>query len=265
MPQTQKPPDVEPEAVIRRRIARLYNQARKAAAGETAPRGERRYRMLLFQAYILLATLAFAVLALLARTVAYFSIDLWITQEFQEFGPGWFQALMQAVSWPGYPPQVVWIGLAVALALASAGFQWEGVMAGISGGGAGALNVLVKAAIQRPRPSADLVDVLQELASYSFPSGHVMLYTAFCGFLTFLSFSLLRPSWRRRLLTLFFLSLVLLVGPSRIYLGQHWASDVVAGYLLGSLWLLLSIQIYRLWKHRFSPHRADLRRGDGEG
>lgn len=219
--------------------------------------------MLLFQAYILIATLAFTVLALLARTVAYFSIDLWITKEFQEFSQGWFQALMQAVSWPGFPPQVVWICLAAALALASAGFPWEGLMTGVSGAGAGALNVLVKAAIQRPRPSADLVDVLQELASYSFPSGHVMLYTAFFGFLTFLSFSLLKPSWKRRLLTLFFLSLVFLVGPSRIYLGQHWASDVFAGYLLGSLWLLLAIQLYRWGKPRFHSNRPDLNQSDG--
>ncbi len=107
------------------------------------------------------------------------------------------------------------------------------------------------------------MDVLQELASYSFPSGHVMLYTAFFGFLTFLSFSLLKPSWKRRLLTLFFLSLVFLVGPSRIYLGQHWASDVFAGYLLGSLWLLLAIQLYRWGKPRFHSNRPDLNQSDG--
>jgi undecaprenyl-diphosphatase len=39
-------------------------------------------------------------------------------------------------------------------------------------------------------------------------------------------------------------ALILLVGPSRIYLGAHWASDVIGGYLLGAVWLYLSIQIY---------------------
>jgi undecaprenyl-diphosphatase len=51
--------------------------------------------------------------------------------------------------------------------------------------------VLVKDLIQRPRPAATLVHVLAKLTDYSFPSGHVMFYTGFYGFIVFLAFTLL--------------------------------------------------------------------------
>jgi membrane-associated phospholipid phosphatase len=73
----------------------------------------------------------------------------------------------------------------------------------------------------------------------------------FFGFLLFLAFTLLKSSWERTLLIIFFTGLIALVGISRIYEGEHWASDVLAAYLLGSLWLTLSIYGYRWGKPRF--------------
>ena len=67
----------------------------------------------------------------------------------------------------------------------------------------------------------------------------------------FLAFALLKPSVKRTLLMLFFGALILLIGISRIYLGQHWASDVVGAYLLGSLTLVANIAFYRWGKTRF--------------
>jgi undecaprenyl-diphosphatase len=66
----------------------------------------------------------------------------------------------------------------------------------------------------------------------------------------FLGFTLLKPSWARTLLLVILGSLVALIGLSRIYLGAHWASDVTGAYLLGSLWLAVSIGIYRWGKAR---------------
>jgi len=77
------------------------------------------------------------------------------------------------------------------------------------------------------------------------------MYTAFFGFLMFLGYTLLKPSFARTVMLVILGSLVGLVGLSRIYLGDHWASDVVGAYLLGSLWLALSIAIYRWGKTRF--------------
>jgi undecaprenyl-diphosphatase len=50
---------------------------------------------------------------------------------------------------------------------------------------------------------------------------------------------------------LFFVAMIALIGPSRIYLGQHWASDVLGAYLLGTLTLVANIAFYRWGKSRF--------------
>jgi len=78
-----------------------------------------------------------------------------------------------------------------------------------------------------------------------------MFYTGFYGFVVFLAFILLKPSLKRTLLLAFFGLLVLLIGISRIYVGEHWASDVLGAYLLGSLALVAIIQLYRWGKPRF--------------
>lgn len=226
----------------------------------------RRYRTFLFQASLLISLLGFAALALVARATAYLSIDLWVTQHFQAFRPGWFVWLMEAASWPGFPPQSIWLALAASALLLFAGLYWEGLFNGLAAGSSLLLSSLVKLAIQRPRPAADLVDVIQELASFSFPSGHVMFYLGLFGFLIFLAFTLLRRSRLRTLLIGLLASPILLVGPSRVYLGQHWASDVLGGYLLGGLWLAVLIQIYSWGKthHFLSPSPCGERGNSGE-
>jgi undecaprenyl-diphosphatase len=78
-----------------------------------------------------------------------------------------------------------------------------------------------------------------------------MFYIVFFGFIGFLAYSLLKPSLTRSLLLLFFGSLIALVGISRVYLGEHWASDVLGSYLLGSVTLVAIIQFYLWGKTRF--------------
>jgi membrane-associated phospholipid phosphatase len=108
--------------------------------------------------------------------------------------------------------------------------------------------------VARPRPSADLIQVLieeQDVHGFpSFPSGHTVYYTAFFGFLWFLVFTKVSlPILRWPLLALFS-TLVPLIGVARLYLGAHWASDVVGGYLLGSAVLVAGINLYGGWSAR---------------
>jgi undecaprenyl-diphosphatase len=82
-----------------------------------------------------------------------------------------------------------------------------------------------------------------------------MFYLGFFGFVGFLAFSLLKPSVKRSLLLVLFGGLIVLIGASRIYTGEHWASDVLGAYLLGSLTLVAIVQLYIWGKTRFFVHQ----------
>ena len=200
----------------------------------------------LFRGALLFIAGAFAGLTLLVATTPSFAIDLQITKAVQWIDLPPFALLMRVVSWPGFNPQVMLIAGLIILVIYGWGLRWEAVMALIAAVFTTAVNLLVKNLIQRPRPLPDQVTVVAALTSYSFPSGHVMFYVGFFGFLGFLAYRLLQPSLRRNLLLALFGGLVLLIGLSRIYLGEHWASDVLGSYLLGSLILIAIIQTY-LW------------------
>jgi len=118
------------------------------------------------------------------------------------------------------------------------------------------INSLIKEIVSRPRPSQALVNVFEPLSEYSFPSGHVMYYVVFFGFLAFLALSLpkLKPGWRAFWLFVS-LPLIFLIGASRIYLGAHWPSDVLAGYFFGGLYLLTLVLIYMKYIYRLSDVR----------
>jgi undecaprenyl-diphosphatase len=218
----------------------------------------RRWRARLFQGYVVAAILGFAVLFGLAKTFPYFTIDLMLTRGLQSITAPWFAGLMWLISWPGYMPQSIVILLVMVLGIWALRARWVAVCALLAAVGAWAVGDVVKFIVQRPRPTADLVQIAQHLNSYSFPSGHVTQYTALCGFLLFLTFAILKPSFGRGLLVVLLGLLILLIGPSRMYLGAHWASDVVGGYLLGSLWLIVTVWVYRWGGPRFfksdEPH-----------
>lgn len=232
---------------IKSTIARGWGAAQEwIAAGRL-----RRVRAVAFQVYVLVALVGFAALALLATTAPLFPPDIEVTRELQAEVPSWIARLLIIISWPGYTIQAITITALVAVLLSMGGLRWEAAASLITSIGCVALNYLVKIAIRRPRPEAPLVDVFTNLNTYSFPSGHVMWYTAFFGFLLFLAFTLLRRPWVRIAVMAPLIGMIALVGVSRIYLGEHWASDVVSGYLLGSLVLFVAIAAYRWGKDKF--------------
>lgn len=98
------------------------------------------------------------------------------------------------------------------------------------------LNSLLKNIIQRPRPNN--YRIIDE-SGFSFPSGHSMVSVAFYGFLIYLIYKYINnKTIKYSLITLLF-SLIILIGLSRIYLGVHYASDVVAGYCLSLGYLVV--------------------------
>jgi undecaprenyl-diphosphatase len=138
--------------------------------------------------------------------------------------------LMLATSWLGWSPQS-WIliaaicgllfirGLRVAAPLALVAAVSHLAVRGI------------KSSISRLRPELGILP--DASLDPSFPSGHATQYTIFLGLLAYLARRRMPAGWARRAVITGCLIIIALVGPSRIYLGQHWPSDVLAGYLLG--------------------------------
>ena len=98
------------------------------------------------------------------------------------------------------------------------------------------LNVILKDILQRPRPTEyRIVDA----SGYSFPSGHSMVNMAFYGFLIYLIYKNVKNKYLKWGLIVFLAALTLLIGISRIYLGVHYTSDVLAGFLVGISYLII--------------------------
>lgn len=236
-------------------IAKIAAVAQQVARAESAPAPVRRRRIGLFQAALAAIAGVFAVLTFLVKTMPSFLVDLQITRAVQLINIPGLAPLMSLVSWLGFAPQAaILVGL-IALAIYGFGLHWEAATALIAALFSTAINLLAKGLIQRPRPAPELVNVSDILNSYSFPSGHVMFYVGFFGFIGFLAFTMLKPSPKRGLLLTLFGGLVASIGPSRIYLGAHWASDVLGAYLLGSLMLAAIVQFYIWGKIRFFVHQ----------
>jgi membrane-associated phospholipid phosphatase len=208
--------------------------------------------------YVIIASIALAVLAVAAHTTHYFDVDLLIARAVQSIQAPWFDLLMRGVGWPGYPPQV-YVGLAlIFLVLFFLVSRWAAVAHLFATVGIGAIGLAVKMVVDRPRPSASLIHVANpglDGGKYSFTAGHVESYVAILGFLLFLAyFSQNRSVWRMLALIAFGV-MIALIGLARIYSGEHWFSDVVGGYLLGSIWLVLTIRFYEWGKSRFLVKR----------
>jgi undecaprenyl-diphosphatase len=133
------------------------------------------------------------------------------------------------------------LGAAIALLLAT--------------GGAMLLNDLLKGFFQRPRPTPVTTSLLAQV--FSFPSGHAMVATAFYLFVAYLAWRLL-TGWWRVVSTVGVFVLISLICLSRLYLGVHYLTDVIAGVLAGFVWVVAVILAGRFLVHRRDRRRATL-------
>ncbi|HEX2981496.1 MAG TPA: phosphatase PAP2 family protein [Anaerolineaceae bacterium] len=245
-------------------IHSIQDQVQSAVERDTVPHPVRGRRTRIFQAGLLAALIGFGFLTYIASTSAYTNFDVATTHFLQTFDFLPIELLMRAVSWPGFMPQAAILAGLTLLVLWVVGLHWETLVGAVSFAGVEALNLVIKTLVHRPRPDPNIVRVFKELTGFSFPSGHVMFYMGLFGFLAFLTYTLLKPSWRRTVLLVVFTTFLVLVGPSRVFLGEHWTSDVAAAYLAGGLWLALVIELYRRgkpwWKRRSgNPETQDQR------
>lgn len=187
--------------------------------------------------------LAFIGLAIVVGLAPLNLVDLSISLEVQrlEVGP-----LLRSVSWLGYWPKSLIVPIVVIVGLWAIRWRREAVLLAVTSIGAVAICHIVRVLDPRARPGLP-VHVEDIIRGSGFPSGHVMDYVALCGF----CIVILRhrkadlPAWSHTVLLAFLLAMIVLVGPSRIWLGAHWPTDVLGGYLLGGWWVTVMARLYR--------------------
>lgn len=201
---------------------------------------------------MLLATAmtAFSVLFVLVRTKRSAATDAAITLRFQTYRHPTLARTMDVISWPGFPPQSRLIPPGLAALWWFAGFKLEAIFQALAWGTSG-ISFFFKSIMKRPRPHGEPFRVATaNIGGTSFPSGHVLNYMGVYGFLAYLTYTLIRLTALRRALLSALLMLLGLVGASRVYLGHHWFTDVLASYLLGLSYLIGLTALYRRVKGR---------------
>ncbi len=103
-------------------------------------------------------------------------------------------------------------------------------------------NVLLKNIVQRPRPIE--FNMISE-TGYSFPSGHSMVSMAFYGFLIYLIYKQIKNKKQKWSLIIVLSILIVMIGISRIYLGVHYTSDVLAGFTISLSYLIIYTSIIK--------------------
>jgi undecaprenyl-diphosphatase len=157
----------------------------------------------------------------------------------------WLATTLKVISWLGKP---LWLGIAVALGAAYV--FWRGrhrlaLYLAVTAIGGGLVDTAVKLLVNRPRPDAHAA--LVHALGKSFPSGHAMSSTVTYGALLLVFL----PALRRRgkiAASVATVALLLLIGISRLMLGVHFISDVLAGYVLGLAWLIGSTAAFSIWR-----------------
>ena len=123
----------------------------------------------------------------------------------------------------------------IAFVARRSGMRGLGLFCAVNLAGSTLLNQALKFAIQRPRP--DVALRLVEIGGFSFPSGHSMAAMAFFGLLIWIARRYVAHRGARFLLTAGLALVIVLVGFSRVYLGVHYASDVIGGFCASLIWL----------------------------
>lgn len=195
---------------------------------------------------------ALATLSCLAYRSLYFPIDLQISLWLQRFD-GLLFPTMHAVSFMSslIPATVIVVSLAIWLGKTNR--RLEATLTGSSNAVSSlAIVPAIKSLVSRPRPTADLIQIMTANGGESFPSGHTAYAVVCYGFLCYLLPSLTGNKAVIRTLRALLAVLIGLTFISRIYLGAHWLSDALGGLFLGGLVLTGTVIIYCYYRPRFS-------------
>ena len=168
------------------------------------------------------------------------TVLLWIHDTF----PDWLDGPMRLVTALGNVYVVVPLLAVAVFVFYRGGRRLSAVLLVVSTGGSIVLTTVLKGVFQRTRP--ELIESGYQASFYSFPSGHATVAVGFYGMLTVILAYRLRGA-ARWAVAFCGLLVVLLIGLSRLYLGVHYPTDILAGYLSALLWLVCVGGVYVLW------------------
>lgn len=188
------------------------------------------------------------VMSVAARQGEPFPLDVGVADVVTSWQSPLLDPVLHAVSVIGWFRIAAPTTVAVVLLIGILGLRLPAVILGVAALTGHLFNQMLKALLERPRPEL----AAEEMAAlgvdtFAFPSGHVQSSTIFYGFLAYLLWQRVQRPWLRRLGVGVMLTMIALVGISRVYLGVHWPSDVAGGYVIGILWLLLWTRAQRAW------------------
>ncbi len=229
----------------------VVTEAQRIAAQSSFSGRKAVSRGTMFLAFFLWLLSGAAILSWIAQRTQFFPGDVSITKMLQKRQNPLVRFFMIGISEIGFPKLAVPLTFSFAAIFWALRFRLEAVFILLTSS-SNLLNTLVKRFIKRPRPTNELVAVVRIINEPSFPSGHVMHYTNLFGLLSYL----LATNWHagklRNTLIAICIALITCIGPSRVYLGAHWPSDVMAGYIYGGLWFGGIMAIYlriKAWIH----------------
>ena len=146
---------------------------------------------------------------------------------------------------------VLGTGGALAVALWLFGRRRQAVLLVVGLAALALLQSGIKELVDRPRPTADLVELRAGFSSPSFPAGHVMSPTVLYGFVLYLALALKLPLVVWAALVGWIAFVLVLTGAANVYVGVHWPSDVVGGYAWGAVLALSLVYADRALSNRY--------------
>jgi membrane-associated phospholipid phosphatase len=217
-----------------------------------------------------LAAALFVAASILAGTHDTFPGDVWLAQRLQEIDSQAFARLLDWSEDSADLPIVVLVCTITATLLLRVRDSLAAVILIIAVLGRVLTTWILKEAIGRPRPSADLLDFTSQPSTLSFPSGHAAAAFVLYGLLFYFASIYIRAAPIRVAIQAACVVLIIAVGLERIYVGHHWPSDVLGGYFHGALIVSAAIAVHQFGRRTrpevtsARPRRFHVRRQHSE-
>lgn len=200
-------------------------------------------------ALLLAAAAGFVVFSAIASATDKVPGDLWIADRLQDVDSTAFARVLDLTEDIGDDPYVIGIWIVAGLTFAVIGGWLSGLMFAL-GGAIRMLNPLLKELVDRPRPSADLLEFSEQPSTKSFPSGHAATEMVLFGLIFYFAAVYVRSTAARVAIQAACVWMIVVVGVERVYTGAHWPSDVIGGYWFGALIVAVIVIFHRYVMNR---------------